>query len=61
MLEAGFSNRVFESKLEKDRLAAWWEAKEAATKANIKQSTPEFENFWRKWLTDKNLILYPEF
>ena len=48
-------------KLEKDRQAAWWEAKDAATKQNIKQSTPEFENFWRKWLTDRNLILYPEF
>lgn len=48
-------------KLEKARQAAWWQAKDEAAKQNIKQSTPEFSDFWRKWLMDNNLITYPQF
>jgi len=46
--------------LEKAREMAWEKAKAEAGKQKIKLSTPKFNDFWRKWLTENNLISYPE-
>jgi hypothetical protein len=46
-------------KLEADRLAAWNEAKKAASDQKIKTGTPEFTAFWQSYLEQENLISYP--